>query len=355
MKSVKKIAAVLFALSICVFGTVGLSCKKENGYFSAIYFDAEISVAVFDRSLPDPVKNRITEILNGISREFSLSGDGFLSAFNAADVGESVTATVLAADLLDKIVAAHSVSAAFNPSVLPFLKLWRFTPDTKVINADFVPPTDDEITAVKNDNSFYPAAFIFNETKTAVVKTRKISFDVGGIVKGVAVDMITDLLKEKGYGSGYVNFGGSSISILSANSLSVTHPDDISKNIIRIDNPKDIFVSTSGNYRTYYEYQGVRYSHIIDAESGRPISSGITSAIVTGNNGWFTDAMSTALMTLKRDDAEDLIRTLTENEEYGVYSVFAIVNDGEKKTVLTNEKQGVFTLLDKSYTVTTIV
>ncbi|MBO4594323.1 MAG: FAD:protein FMN transferase [Clostridia bacterium] len=356
MKTVlRKVTAVVSAIILSVCGLLYASCKKENGYYSAFCFDAEISVATFDGSLPDSVKRGIDEILYGLSGEFSLSGNGFLSRFNAAETGEEIAVSPLAFKVLEKMTAAHGISPAFNPAVLPFLRLWHFTPDTKVPNGDFVPPTADEITAVKNSNSFDPTAFSFNEEKTAVVKNEKISFDAGGIIKGVAVDEITELLKSKGYDSGYVNFGGSSISILSANSLSVTHPDDVSKNIIRVEKPENVFVSTSGNYRTYYEYDGVRYSHIIDAESGRPTNSGVTSAIVFGNSGWLTDATSTALMLLDKSGAENLIRTLVGNAEYGVLTVFVIINDGDEKTVLTNEKQGEFTLLDDSYSVSTVV
>lgn len=352
--TVKKIWAFLCAVLISVCGIFCISCKEENGYYSAVYFDAEISVATFGKALPLSVKNEITGILDELSHEFSLSGDGFLATFNSAEVGVAVSVPSVAADVLGKIKVAHGISSAFNPAVLPFLRLWHFTPDTKIDNGGFIPPTDEEIESVKTENAFDPAAFTFNPNKTEVVKSANISFDVGGIIKGVAVDKITDLLKNKGYDSGYVNFGGSSISILTADSLSVTHPDDVGKNILRIEKPENVSVSTSGNYRTYYEHEGIRYSHVIDPESGRPVGSGTTSAVAIGQSGWLTDAMSTALMLLNRNDAIDLIKTLTENREYGVNSVFVIINDGEEKIVLTNKKQGEFTLLDRSYSVVTV-
>jgi thiamine biosynthesis lipoprotein len=53
-------------------------------------------------------------------------------------------------------------------------------------------------------------------------------------------------------------------------------------------------VLTSGNYERYREYQGIRYSHIIDPRTGYPVEH-VVSATVISKNGGLADAAATAL------------------------------------------------------------
>ena len=57
----------------------------------------------------------------------------------------------------------------------------------------------------------------------------------------------------------------------------------------------DCFVSTSGDYEKYFECDGVRYSHIFDAKTARPIQSDITAVTVVADNGTLSDFLSTVI------------------------------------------------------------
>jgi thiamine biosynthesis lipoprotein len=64
--------------------------------------------------------------------------------------------------------------------------------------------------------------------------------------------------------------------------------------------PKDLpfAVMTSGTYRHYFDENGVRYSHILDARNGRPITHDLVSVTVIHQNPTIADAWSTALLCL---------------------------------------------------------
>ena len=57
-------------------------------------------------------------------------------------------------------------------------------------------------------------------------------------------------------------------------------------------------VATSGDYRNYFEQVGVRYCHLIDPASGRPITHRLASVSVLASTTTRADGLATALMIL---------------------------------------------------------
>ena len=57
-------------------------------------------------------------------------------------------------------------------------------------------------------------------------------------------------------------------------------------------------MSTSGVYRQYFEKDGRRYAHILDARSGRPIEHALVSVTVVTDTGFKADGWDTALLIL---------------------------------------------------------
>ena len=67
-------------------------------------------------------------------------------------------------------------------------------------------------------------------------------------------------------------------------------------------------VVTSGNYRKYYEKDGVRYSHTINPATGYPVRHNLLSATVISNaSAADADAVATWCMVLGLDGARKLI------------------------------------------------
>ncbi|USN58907.1 MAG: FAD:protein FMN transferase [Candidatus Peribacteria bacterium] len=95
--------------------------------------------------------------------------------------------------------------------------------------------------------------------------------DLGGIVKGYTVDVVSGYLREKGYHDFIVNAGGDIY--LSGNTVDGDTP------IVAIDNPfhtdqvmatlvlKDMAISTSGTYKRQWDIGNKHYHHILDPKS----------------------------------------------------------------------------------------
>jgi thiamine biosynthesis lipoprotein len=71
--------------------------------------------------------------------------------------------------------------------------------------------------------------------------------------------------------------------------------------IITIDTLDPLAVMTSGTYRHYFDADGKRYSHILDARTGRPVEHDTLSVTVLYPEPAAADAWSTALLCLGRD------------------------------------------------------
>lgn len=62
-------------------------------------------------------------------------------------------------------------------------------------------------------------------------------------------------------------------------------------------------IATSGDYRNYFEKEGVRYSHIIDPSTGKPINNKVVSVTVLDKSSMTADGLATGLMVLGEEKA----------------------------------------------------
>jgi thiamine biosynthesis lipoprotein len=58
----------------------------------------------------------------------------------------------------------------------------------------------------------------------------------------------------------------------------------------------DQCISTSGDYRNFFEQNGQRYSHIINPRTGRPVLQTVASVTMISDRSMSADATATALM-----------------------------------------------------------
>jgi thiamine biosynthesis lipoprotein len=64
----------------------------------------------------------------------------------------------------------------------------------------------------------------------------------------------------------------------------------------------DTGMATSGDYRNFFEVDGVRFSHTIDPRIGKPIKHSLASITVLNPTSMEADALATAIMVLGPDE-----------------------------------------------------
>jgi thiamine biosynthesis lipoprotein len=73
-------------------------------------------------------------------------------------------------------------------------------------------------------------------------------------------------------------------------------------------------MATSGDYRIFFELDGVRYSHVIDPRTGYPVSNRVVSVSILAADCTFADGLATAVMVLGPEKGKALIDRLESVE-----------------------------------------
>lgn len=136
----------------------------------------------------------------------------------------------------------------------------------------------------------------------------RVRIDLSAVAKGYAVDAVSNWLITAGETSHLVEIGGE-LRARGRNAagepfrVGVEEPDPQSRRARFVVGLADGAIATSGNYRNVIELNGVRYAHIIDPTSGRPVRHRLLAASVLHARCADADAWATALLAAGPDAA----------------------------------------------------
>ena len=94
-------------------------------------------------------------------------------------------------------------------------------------------------------------------------------------------------------------------------------------------------MATSGNYRKFYEKDGVKYAHTINPFTGFPTQNRLLSVTVIHDNCMLADAYATAFMVMGVKKSK---RFAKEHPEIEIYLVYA-GKDSSWKTFISADLQ----------------
>lgn len=213
--------------------------------------------------------------------------------------------------LIERAIAiSHLTDGAFDISYASMDKIWKFDGSMKEM------PSEDEIKASVEKVGF--KNIILDKSKNTVfLKLKGMKIGFGAIGKGYAADKAKELLISKGVTAGIINASGDMNTWGkqpngSEWKVAITNP--LNKNkafaLLPINNSA---VVTSGNYEKFVNFNGIRYSHIIDPRTGYP-SSGIISVTVFAPKAELADALATSVFVMGKDTGLDRINQLPNIE-----------------------------------------
>ncbi|MAO46355.1 MAG: thiamine biosynthesis protein ApbE [Crocinitomicaceae bacterium] len=227
----------------------------------------------------------------------------------------------------------HHSNGAFDPTVMPLVDLWGFglknasNVDSARVDSvmEFVGFRTDLIDfgEVETDVSYLNRQIIKGDSRSRL--------DFNAIAQGYTVDMLYDLLDEKGIENILVELGGEvrckgvnaegvAWRIAVDKPIASSHVDREYQAIISVENAS---VCTSGNYRKFIEVNGIKRSHSIDPRTGYPVEHNLLSVTIKASNAAIADAYATACMVLGPEEGREFILDRIENApQYNVGAFF---------------------------------
>jgi thiamine biosynthesis lipoprotein len=158
--------------------------------------------------------------------------------------------------------------------------------------------------------------------------TKGMRLDFNAIAQGYTVDVIAQFLQAKGYSNYLIEVGGELLAKgknADGNTwrVGVDKPsENINKNerFQFILDLEDKALATSGNYRKFYEKDGVKYAHTINPFTGFPTQNRLLSVTVIHDNCMLADAYATAFMVMGVRRSKQFVKSHAEIEIYLVYT-----------------------------------
>jgi thiamine biosynthesis lipoprotein len=245
----------------------------------------------------------ITAVLENIEDSMSTwREDSEISRFNRFPPGQWWPAS---SGMIEVFSLARGVArasgGAYDVTVGPLVDLWGFGPGA----GDTIPSGAEIEAALARVGE---AGVELDASGMRLRKRHALELDFSSIAKGFGVDMLAQWLEQQGHRNYMVEIGGEiRVSGLSPRGtpwrIAIEKPAPLAREAAAVLEVSDRAVATSGDYRNFFEVDGVRYSHSIDPRSGRPVQHQLVSVTVVHDSAAEADAWATALTVLGPEQA----------------------------------------------------
>ncbi|MDD2739703.1 MAG: FAD:protein FMN transferase [Methylomonas lenta] len=245
------------------------------------------------------IETEVNARLASIDKTFSnYRPDSVIESFNNNPINDSQW---VGDEIVTLFNIARDVSQAsqgcYDLTIKPLFDLWGFQgesltiPDEATLQAALASIGQDKVSVID---------------ETHLQKPANIRVDVSSVAQGYSVEKISQLLEQHDIHNYLVEIGGELKTDGhkpdgTAWRIAVEKPLPGEQHLLKILTlPKDkpIAVMTSGTYRHYFDVNGQRYSHILDARTGKPVTHDLVAVTVLHDNPTIADAWSTALLCL---------------------------------------------------------
>lgn len=308
------------------------SCNISNNNVDKIQFTGNAqgtyyAVTYYD-SLSRNFQPQIDSLLNDFDQIASLWVDS--SLLRRINSNQTSILNPLMIDLIDKSMYISQLTEGyFDITVGKLVNAWGF---------GFSNPLALDTFIVDSLKQYVGYGKIHVEDSVLLKENSNIEIDFNAIAQGYSSDLIADFLLSKGIKNLLVDIGGEVVAKgYKPNGdtwiVGIEKPADNKYSNQQIDvkiNLDNMSVVTSGNYRKYYENNGVKYSHTINPFTGFPVAHTLLSVSVLAPKAWEADAMATAFMVMGLEKSLEFLEKNPICEAYFIYN-----QDGEYKTCST--------------------
>ena len=294
----------LKSLSVFAFLLVGLTACSQPDQIQRISGPAQGSTCTVSfwseqeldkSSLETQLKDELDRIDLLMS---NYRPDSVIEAFNAQ---QSQNPIEVGDELVQLVEIARQVSTysegCYDLTVKPYFELWGFRGDK------LTKPSTEQIQTLKQTIGLDK----LKSTETSLTKFNPaLRVDVSSIAQGYTVGQLAKILDKAGIQNYLVEVGGELVSKgkkpeAKAWRVAIEKPLPDSQKlqkIISVQQDEPLSIMTSGTYRHFYDQDGVRYSHVLDARTGTPVTHATVSTTILIPDPTWGDAWSTAFLCM---------------------------------------------------------
>jgi len=300
--------AVTIMLSSCSEKGLDRDLTVLSGQTMGTGYEVKIvsTVAISEEQFLE-IKNGIDSTLEIINQQMSAYIDSSeISRFNCYEKTDWFSVSTETAEVIrHSLEVSEKSGGAFDITIGPLVNLWGFGPEERSANM----PNGDSIMQVMRLTGYRKISARLSPPSIKK-KAPNVYCDLAAIAKGHGVDRIAEYLELNGISDYLVEIGGE-IRARGRNQRDSVWQTGIatpeSESGIQIVVPlSNASMATSGDYRFYFEREGVRYSHIINPRTGKPITHKLVSTTVIHASCAYADAMATAIIVLGPEDGYKL-------------------------------------------------
>ena len=264
------------------------------------------------------LKQKIDARLEAINRVFSTYiKDSEISRFNALKkAGEKFQISLDFIQVMKAGRKIHQLSdGAWDGTVSPLVDLWGFGPTQRQARK----PPVAEIKLRMQKIGFDRIRFV--RPHYLVKNLATVTLDLNSIAKGFAVDQVSELINAAGHKNYLVEIGGE---VYASGvrpdgkdwRVGINQPqkDAAFNEVYKVVSLHNQAFATSGDYRNFFEIDGVRYSHVIDPRTGYPVSNGVVSVSIIADNCTLADGLATGVMVMGAEKGIQLFNRLDNVE-----------------------------------------
>ncbi|MGZ0749528.1 FAD:protein FMN transferase ApbE [Kluyvera sichuanensis] len=285
-----------------------------------------VSVVGLDQNGAENLRQKVQTLLDGDDQLLSTwKNDSALMRFNQSQSTTPWPVSEGMADIVtESLRIGQKTQGAMDITVGPLVNLWGFGPDKQPVKT----PTQAQIDAAKARTGLQNLTVINRAGQQYLQKAiPDLYVDLSTVGEGYAADHLARLMIEEGISRYLVSVGGALVSRgMNADGqpwrVAIQKPTDRENAVQAIVDINGHGISTSGSYRNYYELDGKRISHVIDPQTGRPITHKLVSVTVIAPTALEADGWDTGLMVLGTEKAQQVVR------EQGL-AVYMIMKEGD--------------------------
>ncbi|MCL5049878.1 FAD:protein FMN transferase [Aliidiomarina maris] len=288
-------ALILFTLAAC---SQAPEPQVMRGNIFGTFFEVSLGTQHANADLTE-VEAGVMDVLNEVDRQMSTyRDDSVLNRINRAELHTEVAVDPELMLVLQRSEAIARMSeGAFDHTVGGLVNLWGFGPEGRVTSR----PSQSELESRLEQVGYH---FVHLDTDAqTVTRSSDVFVDLSGIAKGYAVDAVSQYLNQQGITNHLVNIGGDIYASGQRTAdmrwrVGIEAPVNDRQVVQHILPIQDVAMLGSGDYRNYFESEGVRYSHTIDPTTGEPIAHKLAAVTVLGDNATDADGFASAILVL---------------------------------------------------------